>query len=196
MLIIEGSDLVGKTTLIKRVSKELDALGYPVIYQHFGLLPKDWNYYSDYIKFMNRRVIMDRFIMSEVVYGTVVRNKSKISPAAYRLLDAHLRLYAATTVVITTSKAWLEKQIKEKYGDRYEAFSKETILKVNTGFNDLFRGGLLDGNDMFICDYDIRYDMDVDDTMPAENNKLVATILNTYICKIQILKQLTDIKEI
>ena len=74
MIIIEGTDKAGKTTLItnlrrffpRKVQQELQVI-------HFGLLPDNWDYYNDYMQYIRSNVILDRFIDSERAYGPVYR---------------------------------------------------------------------------------------------------------------------------
>lgn len=137
MLIVEGSDLVGKTSLCNALIERLCERGHPMIPQHFGLLPKSWNYYRDYLPFMNTRTVMDRFIMSEIVYGLTLRSSTPLTPEIYRVLDAHLRLQGSVTVVVIATDNWLYQQIQDKYASRDEKFKPEQILRVNSAFNDL-----------------------------------------------------------
>ena len=74
MIIIEGTDKAGKTTLItnlRRFFPRKIQMGLQVI--HFGLLPKNWDYCHDYLQYIRPNVILDRFIDSERAYGPVYR---------------------------------------------------------------------------------------------------------------------------
>ena len=184
MIVIEGTDLVGKTSLCNVLLKTLHENGYPLIPQHFGLLEDDWDFYWDYLPFINRRTVMDRFTMSEVVYGNVIRDRSRISPETYRLLDAHMRLQGTVTVVVTASDEWLESQLDRKYDGQREKFQPEQILAVNAGFK-----ALLDtcydkrhpwANE-FACDWDVRIDVYCTADMPSTNADLVESIVNLYL---------------
>jgi len=74
MIIIEGTDKAGKTTLLtnlrrffpRKVQQELQII-------HFGLLPDNWDYGNDYLQYIRPNVILDRFIDSERAYGPVYR---------------------------------------------------------------------------------------------------------------------------
>lgn len=186
MLIVEGSDCVGKTSLCDVLLKRLCRLGCPVIPQHFGLLPKGWNYYDDYLPFMNTRTIMDRFIMSEVVYGHVIRKCSELTAEIYRRLDAHLRLQGSVTVVVTATDDWLQRQLEEKMKGRQEMFNEQQILAVNKGFCALVdpKADLSE-----IPDWVIGYDVDCDfiyevsDThpMPSSNMAFIDRVIAKFV---------------
>ena len=74
MIIVEGTDKAGKTTLLtnlrrffpRKVQNELQII-------HFGLLPSNWDYCNDYLQYVRPNVILDRFIDSERTYGPVYR---------------------------------------------------------------------------------------------------------------------------
>lgn len=186
MLIVEGTDLVGKSTLCNELIRRLWLLGYPIVYQHFGILPASWDYFEDYISFMNKRVCMDRFIMSEVVYGETSRSGSKISPMKYYELDGYLRVNQSVTVVIVADDSWLHAQYeclvdRSPYSDilrqtkkRKEYYGEEVILKANQGFIDI-----VDGQTKYFCDYDFVFK--VTNEMPSSNNEFVNSIIEKFL---------------
>lgn len=137
MLIVEGSDCVGKSTLVNALCTELEYRNFPAIPQHFGLLPKNWNYVIDYLPYINEHTVMDRFILSEVVYGTVLRNGPHITPWQYKFLDGQLRLNGSVTVALFMNthsySTWLEKE----YARRKQAFNINDLVKVNEAFFDV-----------------------------------------------------------
>lgn len=188
MLICEGSDLVGKTSLCKALIERLWDRGYPVIPQHFGLLPESWNYYRDYLPFMNTRTIMDRFIMSEIVYGKVLRGGTPLTPELYRVLDAHLRLQGSVTVVVVATDDWLYRQIQDKYASRDEKFKPEQILKVNQGFCDLVADEH-SGNPLwngYAVDFDFVYYVNKGCGQPSSDAGFVEMVVNKYIERLEL----------
>lgn len=178
MLIIEGSDCVGKTTLCKRLIEELNAQGFPVIPQHFGKLENSWDFYWDYLKFVNNRVIMDRFIMSEVVYGDVIRYGVRIKPEWYRMIDAHVRLHGGVTVVVTMNSDMLKRKL-EQDAARGQMFSREQIIAVNEGFRQLVQRSKYQE---YAPDFDVQYEVSDDEcTMPSSNDVFVNRIIKLYV---------------
>lgn len=151
MLIIEGPDLVGKTTLCHELIERLNETGPNIAYEygHSGIPPSDWDYYWSYVKRMRPNIVQDRFYLSEVAYGTVARKKTRVTGKTMRLLQAQLRLVGAFTVVLTAPDGL----IKDVYGrhEKEEDFSLDEILAVNHFFQ-----GMLNRSDY----YDIDYSMD------------------------------------
>lgn len=124
MIIIEGPDLAGKTTLCKELVKRIPGS----IYQHLSRLPEDFDVYHGHVGLMpmgHPRVIQDRLYMSEVAYGNVCRGSTKIDTETYRLLDAHARLVGAVHVLLLPDSA----TIKERWREN-EMYDLNTVLKV------------------------------------------------------------------
>ena len=178
MLIIEGPDLVGKTTLcnelLKRLTSEEGARTYgqwPAIYGHFSRLPAGWNYFKSYLPYITRYTVMDRFHVSELVYGGVTRGKTHISPGGLRLLEALLTLAGSYTVLVTASDAFIERRFADKKRD--EMFKLEQILAVNARYK-------------LLADYhpeaviDLTYEVSEDGAFPAEDDALIDTILRGW----------------
>lgn len=107
MLIVEGTDNVGKTTLCHKLVKALEEHG-PWIYSHFTRLPKTWVYPDSYVPHIHRHVVRDRFHMSEITYlpcrGEVVQ---QLGHEEYRWLDGLCRVQGAFTVVILATTKFL-----------------------------------------------------------------------------------------
>lgn len=114
MLIIEGADRVGKTTLCHKLVEALAPAG-PWMYRHFGPLPESWYHPWDYFPHMSRHVVQDRFHLSEWVYRRAEgQTNPNLTFEKYRLVDAQLRLLGGVTVVITAS----QKIITDRGGDQ------------------------------------------------------------------------------
>lgn len=97
MLVVEGPDGVGKTTLCKRLLKELPRH----VYAHFTRLPRGFDYYWGYADRMSRFIVQDRFHMSEWAYAAARMETPKLCEDGYRLVDANLRLLGGFTVLVT-----------------------------------------------------------------------------------------------
>ena len=95
LIIVDGMDNTGKSTLIARLTKVLESLGNTIITIHSQKPPKDiapedtaayqHKYYLDLINMLatlksERKydyIILDRGWISEYVYGPLYRNRSK-----------------------------------------------------------------------------------------------------------------------
>ncbi len=114
MLIIEGPDLVGKTTLAQKFIKTWNENprkygAVPVIYNHFSALPERWHHFKSYLPHVTKYVVQDRFHLSEAAYGPVCRGKQLIESRGQSLLEAYLRLVGSVTVQVTATEEILKK---------------------------------------------------------------------------------------
>jgi thymidylate kinase len=75
MIILEGTDKSGKTTFLNNLVNFFpEEKKNKLNIVHFGLLPDNWNYCDDYLRYIQSNTILDRFIDSERAYGPVFRN--------------------------------------------------------------------------------------------------------------------------
>ncbi len=137
MLIVEGTDLVGKTTLCHALTAEL-AKDWPCTYAWFGRLPETWNYYWCYLLRMSRWVIQDRFHMSEIVYRKARDEHQRLYPQTYRLLDAQARLLGSVTVVVLSTDALIRAEYDVRRDE--ETHTLQQILHANRLFAGLAEG--------------------------------------------------------
>ena len=167
MLIIEGPDLVGKTTL---AGKFLEALPRHM-YRHFGLLPPHFDYFHDYDIHSGHYFVQDRFHMSELVYGTVCRGQTPITPNLYRFIDAMLTLKGMITVVICFEDPAM---LKERYKERKEMYDVGQCLAVNSAYFDI---------ENTFDRYDIQYDffIKLNEDMPYVTDRQAQIILDAYL---------------
>ena len=170
MLIIEGTDMLGKTTLCQELVKRINAkIGGSYTYEHFSKLPECWDYWWDYLPHVRRRVVMDRFHMSEVAYRRARGEPEQLDSETYRLLDAKLRLVGAYTVVVIATERWL----RTKIGSRPEMHTGEQILAANAEFTELATIGGVDADFVIEVDDDSQY--------PTNQSSDVDVIVNEYL---------------
>lgn len=136
MMIIEGADLVGKSRLAATVCEHPRVQAWGMLPSHLGPLPSGWDPYWSYVRRACRDVVQDRYHMSELVYGTVIRRAPRICPDTYALLDAHLAAeFCAFTVVLTAE----EPLLRERW-TREELYSADEIVLVNQAFRECAQG--------------------------------------------------------
>lgn len=135
MIIIEGADLVGKTTLCQKLLKSPGVQEYGAIYSHFSRLPDRFERGRGYRDRMSVALVQDRFHMSEVVYSQM-RSKltdTTMTPARYAMIDAWHTLHAGITVVVA---AMIDKLIEDRW-DRPEMYSLGQTLECNQIFKHI-----------------------------------------------------------
>jgi len=178
MIIIEGTDLVGKTRLCERLIAELNERGKPVVYDHFGRLPKGWDYYWDYLGRMNRNVVMDRFTLSEVAYRYANKEPQNILPEDWRVLDAKLRLVGAVTVVVTAADSIIAREYDNRRDE--EMFDLDVVLRANDAFAQLAEGVGELSKTFGQVDIDIVYRITHGGGFPSSSDFLVKDIIQHW----------------
>lgn len=99
LIIIEGADKTGKTTLAKAISKEF---GYE--YKHFGA-PKGSpaDEYMDFLLKLDKPTVCDRFHLGELVYGPMLRGKTGITSLELVTLERVMRLKQTILIHVTAN---------------------------------------------------------------------------------------------
>jgi hypothetical protein len=141
MLIVEGPDLVGKTTLAKKLATYLNDHGWPHVYRHLSRLPESWRVQSvaNYRRLMSPYVVQDRFHMSEPMYATMRRDAAFLGPSSYAQVQRELRNFEAFTIVITADESLIRRRYERC--ERPEMYKLADILRVN----DLYFAAMQDG---------------------------------------------------
>lgn len=136
MLIVEGPDLVGKTTLCNSLLQNPYFFGHGFTYRHLTILPSGFDYYWGYIDLISERVIQDRFHLSQRAYHEVTRPglANPLTHEKQRLVDAKLRLIGAVTVVITAEPELITSRFKTER----EMFTLKEVLEVNERYMNHF----------------------------------------------------------
>lgn len=124
MIILEGSDQVGKTTLMNDLLKFFPDFES----RHLSKLPKTWNSPKDYLHLMTEKIIWDRFHISEPIYAKIRGESSMATPEDFEVI--HKQEEKLLVVVITTEPCDLEKRLIANKG-REEMYSNANILKAN-----------------------------------------------------------------
>jgi len=137
MLILEGPDLVGKTTMAQKIVAKPGMQSDGYIYRHLSRLPDGWRV-RNYMQLAYRKSVQDRFHMSEPAYAFARGEDSSryLNRETYRLVDGWLRGLGAFTVLVTAS----EELIESRYDVRREMYPLDKILKANLAFKGLANG--------------------------------------------------------
>lgn len=142
MLIIEGIDGVGKTTLVEYLQS------YGMKKYHFDYDSKNMDLFTKYMKVLledNCELVLDRSFISEMVYGPVIRNKCKLSIEDYTKLLVAYKNTGAKIIYLTAPKDVLLKRRNDEKSDYeiitnyYEELNKkyDEIMEYSFNFIDV-----------------------------------------------------------
>lgn len=144
MLIVEGIDGVGKTTLVDFVvSKGMKK-------QYFDYDAKNMDLYTKYINILRSselNKVLDRSFISEMVYGPVLRGNSKLMLEQYKNLLLEYKKCGTTIIYLTASKETLLQRRKNDIMDfeiiknYYEQLNEqyENIMNYSSNYIDIVK---------------------------------------------------------
>ncbi len=136
MLVLEGTDHVGKTSLAQKLVKALAPEGY--VYRHLTRLPDAFHRYWDYLPMMTRKVVMDRFFLSEIAYRRARGENGDTIPVEYlQLLNAQLTMHGGFTVMITCEPDLLASRYANEEGKESQMYKLPVVLAANAAFADI-----------------------------------------------------------
>ena len=134
MLIIEGPDMLGKTTFARKLVEALDC----VHIDKFGLPEVSYTTPGEWLARYDVNAIADRYVISEPLYGLICRNKANMSVQAF--LDVWYGLQdrgGYHVLVFYADPADYDKILEQRYDPAREAFSKDQCRLVNKAYFDL-----------------------------------------------------------
>ena len=148
IIILDGPDGAGKTTLAEVISQRAALRGYTPRYEHLSKPIDAWAEHRDallnYVDYAfnspvkNCLVIADRHFMSEAIYGHVYRQGSEY-PLAMRHVDRLLYRYGALRVVCAPPVEYVtatHERLKSERAEMYDS-GMETIGRM---YWDLWNG--------------------------------------------------------
>ncbi len=132
MIIVEGIDGAGKTTLVNTLVQK----GFSK--HHFDYDVKNMDLVSKYLKVLknnHQNLVIDRSFISEMVYGPVLRGKSKLTLEDYKKL---LFAYKKVNTKIIYLKASKEVLLLRK-GNEIDDYNmiKQYYKALNTQYNNI-----------------------------------------------------------
>lgn len=118
MLILEGSDCLGKTTFAELLLKEADSRKvYPTYYSHMSRPNCTFNFCSDYKDMMSTYAIQDRFHLGGIVWHNA------ISKQELNAIELWLKNKSSMVVVLYASD-------HDWYRDRIEKDNRGNMLPI------------------------------------------------------------------
>lgn len=138
MLIIEGCDQAGKTTLAKECVKVLrDDYELPMMYGHLDKPAMNWDKYWDYRALTWRHVVMDRFHMSHIAYRAIDKEPHDLTPLTYSMVDAEITLQGGLVVVLLPTNTLIKSRWNAMPAERSEMYDHDHVLRVNEVFHEI-----------------------------------------------------------
>ena len=120
MLVIEGSDCLGKTTLAKAIVHKVSELGIPVVYSWMGRPNEEkFNFFHAYKDMMNPCAVQDRFHLGGLAY-----HKDKISLWRLQIINAWIRSIGGLIVVLYAGD-------EQRYKKRLEDDKRGNMLSID-----------------------------------------------------------------
>lgn len=164
MLILEGSDSLGKTTAAKKLLKmAMEDNKYPVWYAHMSRPAKCFDFFRDYSDMMSKYAIQDRFHLGSLIWHEGVMTRERM-----RIIEGELAIRGSLTVVLYTSDdEWYSKQLELDKKD--QMFDKDKLVAANKFYRsfaeygewpvDLYRADI--GHGRYLTDAQLRTLLDL-----------------------------------
>lgn len=168
MIIVEGTDLVGKTTLCKKLADM-----YALPYRHMSKPGDGFDFVWSYQQAMERHTVQDRFHLGELAYGETIYGCRQTKEGLH-LVEAYLARVGAVVIVVTASEEWLGRHLtEEQFLRRDEMFTLGQVVRVNAYFHNLLKKH-------WDPRVDIWHHLEGGSPYPAEDVGLLATIQTVW----------------
>ena len=117
MLVIEGSDCLGKTTLAKKIVEKVMNRGYPAIYSHMGRPNEQiFDFFLSYKKMLNPCAVQDRFHLGGLCY-----HSNRIFPRQLQIINSWIRSVGGLIIVLYAGD-------EQRYEQRIREDERENLL--------------------------------------------------------------------
>ena len=141
MLIIDGPDNVGKTTLAKKIVDVANkkSNGPRFTSRHLTRPPEDWDYFKGYKKLAESGMytVQDRFHLGTIAYDEVTRYNK------YQLRIIESWIYSSGSLVVLLlpqSYRNYEVRLRSKENSKDEMFDVDRILRAATIYEEISNG--------------------------------------------------------
>lgn len=133
MLILEGSDCLGKTTFARKLLKVANDLEvFPTFYAHMSRPNCVFDFFDDYFDRITTYAIQDRFHIGGIVWHDAIEQH------ALSIIDRWLRTVGSITVVIYASdEEWYEDRLRKD--ERGNLLSLESMCNANKAYGAMVR---------------------------------------------------------
>lgn len=187
MLIIEGSDCLGKTTAANKIV-ELCAIrakdimeskrpeyAYPVRYEHMDRPNVAFDFFQDYCEMINRYGVMDRFHL-----GALVWHKDVMQYNILRRIEGWLAVVGSFTVIFYAADEGWYQQWLETHAEHEELFDIDVLMKANCDYHKMIKHKFR---------HPVHFDMafDISDQFPGD--KHLETIIDGWFNKLEAIER-------
>lgn len=157
MLIIEGSDCLGKTTFANLLVSEAarrykhltEEARFPIFYSHMSRPNSGFDFFDHYTDMMTRFAVQDRFHIGGIVWH------NKIKQPALDIIEGRLRALGSMTIIMYASDLeWYEKRLKND--ERGNMLSIKNMLNANEWFRNLVHNEIKDNKPIIDYAFDVR----------------------------------------
>lgn len=168
MLIIEGSDNLGKTTLANEILIQANRLykGLNFSYKHMSRPGEDFDFFHDYyrmIKSSKVTTVQDRFHL-----GGLVWHENKITAASLRVIEGWIRAnYGLVVILYTDNHSGYRKMLE--VDNREQMFGVHKMCQANIEYATMAQG-----NSLYKVQCDIAVPVEIKDGRPHYNTEEVA----------------------
>lgn len=138
IIIIEGPDGTGKTTLANSLLKSLEGHDFELMHRtHITDMPKS-DLFEIYrgILTSGKNLILDRAWYSEMCYGPVFRGESHISKSGMHILEELLNMVGGFVIYCHTDRSY---ELSHERGEDY-VDTREQHEQVCANYEQLFKG--------------------------------------------------------
>lgn len=189
MLIIEGADCVGKTTLQKEFVKRLNAANMPHVPHHLSRLPDSFDRYHGYKRLCNTTGVFDRFHMSEIAYQYGRREELGsygLTTEKYRQVDGMLRLHGSYVVVLSMEPSDAPELLQQRWDQSREMYDQALVLHVNEWYDTVSRQWGMwnqdDKKDTYVMDVDAVFHETL--TVPFPTVEFIDEVIEQYVARL------------
>ena len=186
MLIIDGPDNVGKTTLAKKIVDVANkkSNGPRFTSRHLTRPPEDWDYFKGYKKLAESGMytVQDRFHLGTIAYDEVTRYNK------YQLRIIESWIYSSGSLVVLLlpqSYRNYEARLRSKEYSKDEMFDVDRMLRAATIFEEISNGDFSGQHEFGINPVvDYCYDINFDEEgkfCPWMNNEYRNKIINGWV---------------
>lgn len=138
MIIIEGADNVGKTTLAQKLAelmaRHFGKQEWRAHYRHMTRPPPDFDHVSGYFEGVGS-VVQDRYHLGAIVYGMMLGRGGYPDAQGMRHVQRYLAWRGALVVVMTSNRDSLRERLRKS--TKQEMYEQGVILAANDCFRAL-----------------------------------------------------------